>query len=192
MKESCYINMEKKIFFMTTGAVSQVSEPKVVYAKEQLDWWCYKEDLNSNTSTYTNKSNIFDLSEIDELNKKYKLLKSQFEQFDNLPFIKYETLEKHFNELIFIQNSINNGLAEFEGFQGIDFCDVSAKGIQIRGFHKDIKNYAYGKQITIKYDFSNCLEAVDEFIEMWKNLDTPALIRKEKDFISMGEKYGWD
>ena len=184
--------MEQKLLFITTGNISQIKEPKVVYVKEHLDWWGYKEDLNSASTILTNKKNIFDLSKLDELNKKYELLKSQFEKFDKLPYISYEIFEKSFNELLNIQNSINSELAEFEGYDGIDFCDVSAKGIQIRGFHKDIKNYSYGKQITVEYDFSNSLEAVEKFIEMWKELDTPTLIRKELDFISMGEKYGWD
>lgn len=184
--------MEKKLLFITTGEVSRISEPKIVYAKEQSGWFLYMESLDSLTSTFTNIKNIFYLSELDELNKKYELLKSQLDKFDNTPFISYEKFEKHFNELIHIQDSINKALVEFEGFKGIDFCDVSARGIQIRGFHKDIKSYSYGKQITIKYDFSNYVEAIDEFIEMWKHYDTPNLVMKEIDFIKMGEKYGWD
>lgn len=114
------------------------------------------------------------------------------EGFYKKPFVKLETLEKHKIDLIYIENTINKYLAGFENFEGIDFCDVSAGGIQIRGHHKEIKGYTYGAQPTIKYDFSNIEEAMWDFIKMWGDYDAPHNIYKELAFIKDGEKYGWD
>ena len=52
---------------------------------------------------------------------------------------------------MYIESQINKCLCGFENFQGIDFCNVGAGGIQIRGHHKQIKGFTYGSQPTIKY-----------------------------------------
>ena len=103
-----------------------------------------------------------------------------------------DIIKNNLNELIFIQEDIKKKLKGYENFLGIDFCDVSASGIQIRGHHKNIKGYTYGEQPTIKYDFSNINEVIKEFVLMWWEKDNDAEIAKEKDLISFGEKYGWD
>lgn len=100
--------------------------------------------------------------------------------------------EKYKNELIYIENAIKEKLKDYPNFKGIDFCNVGAGGIQIRGYHKDINSYTYGDQITIKYDFSNYLECINEFVEMWTAYDTPEKIKVFKDFIADGDKWGWD
>ena len=87
---------------------------------------------------------------------------------------------------------INTALKDYPNFDGVDFCDVGANGIQIRGHHKQIGGYTYGSQPTIKEDLSNITEATQEFIDMWKAEDTPMKVLKFKEFISFGEKYGWD
>lgn len=101
-------------------------------------------------------------------------------------------LEEHFIDLMYIELKINKYLSAFENFQGIDFCNVGAGGIQIRGHHKQIKGYRYGSQPTIMYDFSNVEEVICEFIDMWRRSDTEQKIAKEKEFIYYGEKYGWN
>lgn len=115
-----------------------------------------------------------------------------FNGFYHKPYLKIEKLEKNKKELLEIEKYITEGLKNFTNFQGIDFCDVSANGIQIRGHHKSITGYTYGKQITIKYDFSNYLECIEKFIDMWSEYDKPKKINSELDFIRDGEKYGWD
>lgn len=115
-----------------------------------------------------------------------------FECFRHEPYLKLDILQEHLKELMYIEEEINKCLAGFENFQGIDFCDVSAGGIQIRGHHKQIKGYTYGSQPTIKYDFSNVEEAISEFIDMWRKADRPHEIAEEQRFIRSGEKYGWD
>lgn len=88
--------------------------------------------------------------------------------------------------------SINKSLTDYPNFIDVDFCDVNANGIQIRGYHRQIKGRTYGGQSTIKEDLSNITEAAKEFIDMWKKEDTPEKVQKFKDFLEMGEKYGWD
>lgn len=120
-----------------------------------------------------------------------KLYEKGFYQY---PFVELETLEEHKGDMIFIERSINKALKdEYPNFLGIDFCDVCAHGgIQIRGHHKEIPTHTYGDQPTVKYDFSNKNEVITEFIEMWKESDTPENVRSFKDFIDFGNKYGWD
>lgn len=108
------------------------------------------------------------------------------------PYVTIETLEKYKGEMVRIEKKINEGLKEYPNFLGIDFCDVGANGIQVSGHHKDINNHVYGDQLTIKYDFTNKNEVIDEFINMWKSLDTPDEVQKYKDFLDLGNKYGWD
>ncbi len=108
------------------------------------------------------------------------------------PYVKRETLEKFKGEMVRIEKLINEGLKDYPNFLGIDFCDVNANGIQVRGHHKEITTHTYGNQPTIKYDFTNKNEVINDFIEMWKELDVPDEVRRYKDFIDFGNKYGWD
>jgi hypothetical protein len=129
----------------------------------------------------------------EDAEKEVKRLNSlYFDGFYKKPFLKIKTLENHKKDLLRIEKDINKLLNGFENFLGIDFCDVSANGIQIRGHHKRIRNYTYGQQPTIKYDFSNKEEIVMKFVSMWFKYDTEDMVKRELDFISDGEKYGWD
>ena len=114
------------------------------------------------------------------------------DKFKKKPFLEDQMLKKHFDELKRIENEITAGLKEYPNFAAIDFCDVRAGGIQIRGFHKEVKGHCYGDQITVKYDFSNINTAIDSFIEMWKKEDTIEHLSNYKSFLADGEKYGWD
>lgn len=146
-------------------------------------------DKNFSTGAYW--KNLFDTYEEarDEAKRRNYLY---FECFRYKPYLKLEMLEEHLKDFMYIESQINKCLSAFENFQGIDFCNVGANGIQIRGYHKQIKGYTYGSQPTIKYDFSNIEESICEFIDMWRRNDTEEEIIKEKRFIYYGEKYGWD
>jgi len=120
------------------------------------------------------------------------LKKLYFEAFKYKPYLSEEIITEHMDELTQIEKEVTERLKDFPNFTGIDFCNVGAHGIQIRGHHKEIKRYTYGTQPTIKYDFSNYLDCIQEFVGMWKEYDTPEKIRNEKLFIADGEKYGWD
>lgn len=127
--------------------------------------------------------------EAKEIKRKYN---NMISKFDFRPYMNIEMIEQHFKELLFIQNDIHKKLKGYENFLGIDFCNVGANGIQIRGHHKNITGYTYGEQPTIKYDFSNIKEAISKFVNMWFEYDCDEYISKEKEFIVSGEKYGWD
>lgn len=142
---------------------------------------------------YSKFKNLDDLYisfiEAKEIKRKYN---NMISKFDSQPFMNIKMIEEHFEELMFIQNDIHKKLKGYENFLGIDFCNVSAGGIQIRGHHKNITGYTYGEQPTIKYDFSNIKEVISEFVNMWFDYDCDEYISREKDFIAFGEKYGWD
>ena len=112
--------------------------------------------------------------------------------FKYKPYMGEEMLVDHLEELKYIENAITERLVKFPNFTGIDFCNVGARGIQIRGHHQQIKGYTYGSQPTIKYDFSNYLDTADEFVAMWEKNDIPERIYREIAMIADGEKYGWD
>lgn len=144
-----------------------------------------------NWSIYTKEDYLFDNKSDAEAKLNY-IKKIYLETFKHVPFLSLNILEEHLDELIYIENKINEALKSYENFEGIDFCDVHAGGIQIRGHHKQIKGYTYGDQPTLNYDFSNIEECIQEFINMWKYYDTPEKVKNELDFIADGEKYGWD
>lgn len=52
--------------------------------------------------------------------------------------------------------------------------------------------YTYGGQPTIKYDFSNYQQCIEEFVDMWKEIDKPESVDGFNDFTDFGDKYGWD
>lgn len=125
-----------------------------------------------------------------ELNDNQKSIYSA--TFKYKPYLSEEKLANNFDELLLIERSIEKKLKNYPNFLGIDFCDVNAKGIQIRGHHSQISGYSYGDQPTIRYDFSNYVDVIDEFVNMWVEQDTPENVKKYKDFIYQGQKYGWD
>lgn len=128
-----------------------------------------------------------------EANEKVKYLDKLYNKtLQNRPFLNEEILVQNLDKLITIETDIRHKLDGFPHFAGIDFCDVSAGGIQIRGHHAQIKGYTYGNQITIDYDFNNYIECIDRFVEMWKEQDKPEKVRAYKSFIADGERWGWD
>lgn len=140
---------------------------------------------------YAKWEDIFDIYEVtkEECKRRNQLYK---EGFYEIPYVTLDTLEKYKDQMLHIEETINKYLAGFENFEGIDFCDVYAGGIQIRGHCKQIKGYTYGGQPTIKYDFSNAEDVIWEFIKMWGEIDNTESIRSQLAFIRDGEKYGWD
>jgi hypothetical protein len=121
-----------------------------------------------------------------------KHIKKLYSGFFAKPYVNTEILEKHKGQLRYIEKEIGKNLKSYPNFKGIDFCDVHAGGIQIRGHHKDIKGYCFGEQITIKYDFSNYKDTITQFVDMWKSLDNDSYISGYKSFLADGERYGWD
>lgn len=113
-------------------------------------------------------------------------------KFDYVPYINEGTLSAFKNLLMDIQNIIHEGLKDYPNFLGIQFVDVHAGGIQIRGFHKEINGHSYGSQVTIDYNMVNAYDCAEKFISEWKKADTVDKVKHFKEFIRMGEEYGWD
>ena len=159
--------------------------PYVVFFDVDKDW---------KLEPFTNAvgwERLFDSWE--EAQRHYKHLDRLYNKgFWQKPFVEPHILEKYKGEMIRIEKLINEGLKDYPNFLGIDFCDVHANGIQIRGHHKEVARYIFGSQPTIYYDFTNKSEVIDEFLEMWKQNDTPEEVKRFKQFIADGEKYGWD
>ena len=112
--------------------------------------------------------------------------------FYRRPYVSTKILEEHKGAMVKIEKDIRKGLKAYHTFKGIDFFDFGENGIAIRGFHLSIEGYTYGKHIVLKYDFSNKDTVAKEFIEMWKQFDTPQRVKEYKSFIKDGKKYGWD
>lgn len=91
-----------------------------------------------------------------------------------------------------IRQMIADKLKNFPDFNGVDFADVRAGGIQICGKHKQIRGFYYSGMPTINYDFSNINEAVDDFVEKWKQADNPTSVEVYKKLIADCTRWGWD
>lgn len=105
--------------------------------------------------------------------------------------LKEPMLKEHKEDFDRIRQKITEALKDYENFDGVNFVDVNARGIQVNGLHKKTGRY-YFHTVTIKYDFSNIDEVVDEFVSGWKKYDNPEYISDFLSFIRMGEEYGWD
>lgn len=180
-----------KVFYYVAPKSGKSGSYEVKPCKPSVDSWDNLIWRFDGYGQYADWKNIFDIFEIakEECKRRNDLYSKGFYA---TPFIKLELLEKYKDEMLRIENMINKYLKGFENFQGIDFCDVSAGGIQIRGHHKEIKGYTYGEQPTIKYDFSNADDVIWEFLKMWGEVDNPRAIARQKAFIADGEKYGWN
>lgn len=179
-------HLGKYIFFpcFLSDCEWSIDFPFVKFIKREMPF----DERFSNGARWENLSETYEEAREEAKRRNYLY----FECFRYKPYLKLEMLEEHLKDFMYIESQINKCLSAFENFQGIDFCNVGANGIQIRGHHKQIKGYTYGSQPTIKYDFSNIEESICEFIDMWRRNDTEEEIIKEKRFIYYGEKYGWD
>lgn len=106
-------------------------------------------------------------------------------------YLKEPMLKEHGKDFDEIRKRISEALKDYDNFIGVDFVDVRAGGVQISGIHKQIGHY-YFVSSTIDYDFENVDEAIDEFVNGWKETDNPKHVNGLLSFLRMGEKYGWD
>ena len=115
-----------------------------------------------------------------------------FERFQTEFYADEQEIDEHINEVERIITEINAELIKHETFDRIDFCDVSAGGIQIRLFTKAMPCASIGEQKTILHDWSNVDEVIRDVIAEYEYRDTPENIQSFVDFIDFGNKYGWD
>ena len=107
-------------------------------------------------------------------------------------YLKEPILTERKDDFDEIRQRIADALKDFEHFNGVDFVDVYADGIQICGKHKQIQGFYYSAMPTIEYDFSNVDEAVNRFVTAWKDVDNPTSIEEYKKFLKDGARWGWD
>ena len=110
--------------------------------------------------------------------------------FDNQPFLSDDYQNQYF-KLVFAQEKVKSRLKNRPNFAGIVFSDVSASGIQIKAKNKQVP-YITMSDATIKYDFSNIDEAVDECVKGFIETDNEKSTTSALQFYNDGCKYGWD
>ena len=93
-------------------------------------------------------------------------------------------------QLADLRSEIDQALEHDRSYDGLDFCDANAGGVQVRLFHKDIQGYCYQSH-TLAYDFSNRREVAEEAIMCWKAA-TEEDLQRFKSFLEDGEVWGWD
>lgn len=115
-------------------------------------------DKNNNINNYSQGCSwdlIFESHE--EAKAELKVLKSLYlDGFDSRPFLKMSMLKSIKGDLMEVKDCISSLLKSRDDFKGVDFCDVSAGGIQV---------YACGLRTTLNYDMSNKISVIRYFID---------------------------
>lgn len=175
-----------------------VTEPCQLTSSSRIDWpfvrYLKKEgeaiSFENNLSIGASWGTLFETKqECDNLAENYNKILSAFRYTPNHSIAD---IAKNFDKFKACEGAIDKLLSGYLNYDGIDFCNVAAGGIQIRLHHKQIKGYTYGDQFTIKYDLSNIEDAPKEVAAIWENYDKADKVSQYKDFIASGEKYGWD
>ena len=109
--------------------------------------------------------------------------------FDYTPYLS-KAYENKYSELVRAQNIVNERLKDHENYGGVRFSDVSAGGIQITPVNN--KTPISLANATIRYDFSNVDEAIDEAVRDFIKTDNEKEIKYANRFYEDGMKYGWD
>lgn len=186
-----YEKFKDCVFYHVSGSQSVV-KPCVLKCSCNLltirifdkDW-----ELSDCSQCFNWEDMFLDYNEAKKLSKERN---DRISSFRHRPYMSHKMLEEHFDELKRTEALIDKMLSGFENYGGIDFCNVGAGGIQVRIHHNSITGYTYGQQKTILYDFSNIDEIPFEVVKEFVRIDVPEAILREKSFIAMGEKYGWD
>lgn len=109
--------------------------------------------------------------------------------FDHVPYLS-KVYENKYPELVRAQNIVNERLKDHENYGGVRFSDVSASGIQMTPVNN--KTPISLASATIRYDFSNVDEAIDEAVRDFIKADNEKEIKYANRFYEDGMKYGWD
>lgn len=109
--------------------------------------------------------------------------------FDYAPYLS-KVYENKYSELVRAQNIVNERLKDYEDYGGVRFSDVSASGIQMTPVNN--KTPISLASATIRYDFSNVDEAIDEAVRDFIKTDSEKEIKYANRFYEDGMKYGWD
>ena len=109
--------------------------------------------------------------------------------FDYTPYLS-KAYENKYPELVRAQNIVNERLKDHKNYGGVRFSDVSASGIQMTPVNN--KTPISLASATIRYDFSNVDEAIDEAVRDFIKTDNEKEIKYANRFYQDGMKYGWD
>lgn len=161
----------------------------VFNASKQCQFYSSKEDVEA---MIANTKEKLKAEEKENTARKERLNKFCEVNFYSKPNMRDDELEVHKENLASVEKEINDKLKDMKGFAGIDFNSNYDGNIYIRGFHSEIVGYAYGNYITLLSNFENKQEAIENFVEMWRDNDTNEKVEQYKKFIEAGEKYGWD
>lgn len=110
--------------------------------------------------------------------------KAYVHTFKRRPDVPIEIIHAYESKLRNIEAEIEEALSGYENFDGIDFCWLGwERGIQIRGYHKQIEGFPYGNKVVVNRTCSNAYEGVRKFIAMWKKVDKPSKIASKKRLL---------
>lgn len=97
----------------------------------------------------------------DEAKRKLREVESLYSNgFSPRPYLRLKMLAEIKPELIEISNLLTKLLYGIKVFNGVYFCDVSASGIQVM---------SCGCSSTLKYDISNKLKVISDYIDFVSN-----------------------
>lgn len=103
----------------------------------------------------------------------------------NNQFLHTFTKDKFNEEINNMEQKIYNELYGYGGFYGFDLFEQNDE-VTIRGFHRDVPQYAYTAAIKFSSDFSDCEQATDRFIKLWKQIDNEQYVKQYKECVKLG------
>ena len=176
--------------YLVKGGYAKVTKSKTIERSEYSNNFAFCERQGGFTTTHYVKEDLIFFYEC-EADYFAEEINSKIRSFGYVPYVDTEYLIENYKTLKDIENAIDKELCRYSNYNGIDFCDVSAGGIQIRLHHKEIGGYTVGQQFTLKYDLSNLNEAIEFVVAEFKRVNTSEYIKEKKDFIRIGEATGW-
>lgn len=107
-------------------------------------------------------------------------------------YIKEEWKNEYGLRICDFIDKVNEIFSKYEKYNGMDIIDCSYdEGVQVRIFHKDIKNYCFLSFTFLSFDFSN-EEALLKRMRENKSFEDTKFFDDYKKFLDDGRKYGWD
>ena len=138
-KEFYEENRDKTFFYLSSRCknIGEIKEVKPDYYYNMILWYYPPKDITDIKKITKFNADWFDIFETKEAAEEaFKYYSSLYGMFKYRPYLSIKMLINHAEQLHKIEQDIEEGLKDNENFEGVDFCDVSAGGIQIRIHHK--------------------------------------------------------
>lgn len=177
--------------YLVKGGYAKVKKSKTIEKSKRSNDFAFCEKQGGLVTMYYVKESLIFFYE-GEADYFAEEINSKIRSFWYVPYVDTEYLIANYKTLKDIENAIDKELCRYSNYNGIDFCDVSAGGIQIRLHHKGIGGYTVGQQFTLEYDLSNRNEAIGFVVSEFERIDDNKYISDMKDFIRVGEATNWD